>query len=156
MHLPPELIVFILSTLPILEHAAIPIGKLMGLSLEASILWSLLGTMSAMAILLKILGPVCDFLAKHSKIMNKLINLIFNHTRKKHTKRFSEIGSVLLISLIAIPLPGTGAWTGALLAFLFDIPYWRTMALIFAGTVIGVIIIGLGVSGAEQIPAFLN
>ncbi len=157
LHLPPELLVLLISALPITEvRIGIITGKLLGLPLEATVFWAIIGNMLPMFFLLKWLKPVSKLLIKHSKFFEKILKTIFEKTHKKHSHKFDEIGAIFLVAFIAIPFPGTGAWTGALLAFLFNIPYWRALVLIFLGIVGSAIIVSLGVSGLTEIRHLLG
>jgi len=44
---------------------------------------------------------------------------------------------------VAVPLPLTGAWTGSVCAFLFDIPFPRSLLMIFGGVIIAGILVSL-------------
>jgi uncharacterized membrane protein len=154
---PRELIVVLLAASPILElRGAMPVGKILGLPIEAIFFWSILGTILPVSFILKFLDPVSKFLMKHSKWFNRFLTKIFEKTRAKHNKRFEEVGSVLLILFSAIPLPGFGAWTGALIAYLFDIPYWKAVGLIFLGVIAMALIVGLTIESVTQMPAILR
>ena len=69
-----------------------------------------------------------------------------NRAQKKHTKQFNRFGAFALVFFVGLPLPLTGAWTGALAAYLFGISKKYTIALIF----IGVMAAGLIVLGASM------
>src|SRR3989338_10825768 len=99
----------------------IPIGKTLGLPMSSSIIWALIGNFLVVMILLKILEPITNFAKKHSEFLKKLIEKVFDHTRHKHSKLFIEIGAIALVGFVAIPLPGSGGWTGALIAFIFGV-----------------------------------
>ncbi|MDD3170245.1 MAG: small multi-drug export protein, partial [Candidatus Pacebacteria bacterium] len=64
-------------------------------------------------------------------------------TRQKHSERFNKSKELALVLFVAIPFPVTGAWTGSLCAFLFDIPFARALPLIFLGVVIAGVIVAL-------------
>jgi uncharacterized membrane protein len=155
--LPPELIVILLSASPILElRGAIPVGKFLGMPLEAVFIWSIVGNMLPIFIIMKYLDPVTRFLIRKSKWFEKFFTRIFETTRKKHSKRFEEVGAIFLVTFIAIPLPGTGAWTGALISHLFNIPYWKSILLIFLGVVGAAVIVSLTVESVNQVPGIIK
>ena len=63
-------------------------------------------------------------------------------------RRFQKYGDLILILLVAIPLPMTGAWSGSLAAWVFDIPARRAIPLIGLGVVIaGIVVTALTLSG---------
>ena len=158
MHaLPRELLVFLASMLPVGElRAAIPLGLFLGMSSEAAFFWAELGNILIIMLILKMLGPISGFLMQHSKWFNKIFTKLFHHTRNKHTHRFEKMGAPLILVLAAIPLPGTGGWTGALLAFLFDLPFWKSVLLILIGNLIAGILILLGIGGGLEFIHLLN
>lgn len=117
---------------------------------ESVFFWAELGNILIILLLLKAFGPVSGWLMKHSVWCKRFFEKLFNHTRKKHSEKFEKMGAVFIVMLVAIPLPGTGAWTGALLAFLFDLPYWKSIGLILIGNIIAGILITLGFGGAME------
>ena len=156
-HLKPELIVALLAMLPVFElRAAIPVGLLLKMSIESTFFWAELGNIIPVLLLLKILRPISEFLIKYSKFFERFFDKLFNNTRKKNKEKFQKYGAVFLIIVTAIPLPGTGAWTGALIAFLFDIPYWRAVSVIFVGNIIAGILIFLGFGTALEAFNFIH
>jgi uncharacterized membrane protein len=153
-----ELIVLLVSALPIGElRIGIPLGAYLGLPLEVSAFWAVIGSILPMFFILAFLDPVSKFLMKHSKFINKLLTGIFERTRKKHTKTMETVGSVFLVILVALPVPLIGgAWTGALVCYLFNVPYWKSILIIFLGLLGAAAIMSLGVIGANEIPGFVR
>ena len=77
---------------------------------------------------------------RNYKSWSKLMDWLFERTRKRadsKIKRFEYIG---LILFVAIPLPFTGAWTGALIAYLFDLDFKKSLITIFIGVLIAAFI----------------
>jgi len=157
-HLPPELITALVSMLPVGElRVGIPLGVFLGLPVIAAATWSVVGNMIPMFFIMAFLDPVSKFLMKHSKLFNKILTGIFERTRKKHTKKLEAAGAVFIIVLVAIPIPIVGgAWTGALLCYLFAVPYWKSIFYIFLGTCAAAIIMSLGVISVNEIPNFVR
>lgn len=148
MNIPPELIVFFSSMLPITElRGAIPLGFAMGLPAEAVFFWALLGNILPCFFILWALGPISKFLMRHSKFFKDFFTKLFDKTRTKHEETVIKYGAIFLIIFVAIPLPGSGGWTGSLIAFLFGMPYWKAMGYIVTGLTMAAIIITLGVNG---------
>jgi uncharacterized membrane protein len=69
--------------------------------------------------------------------------LVFEKTRKKHSQRFEKSKALALMIFVAIPFPVTGAWTGSVCAFLFEIPFKKAFPAVFAGVIIAGIIVTL-------------
>lgn len=147
-YIPPELIVFFSAMLPLTElRGAIPLGFLLNLPTESTFIWALIGNIIPCFILLWILKPVSEILMKYSSFFNKFFTKLFDKTRKKHENAIKKYGPYFLVLFVAIPLPGSGGWTGSLIAFLFGIRYWKAIGLISAGLTIAGIIITLSLSG---------
>lgn len=73
-----------------------------------------------------------------------IIHWFYSKVQKEHSEKFYKWGSVALVAIVGIPIPGTGSWTGSILAFLFNIPFWKALGLIFIGILIaGAIVTGL-------------
>ena len=149
MNLPPQLITAILAAVPITElRASIPIALgVYKMSVGQAAAWSLAGSGIAAYLLLAVLGPVTGWLMKISPFLNKVIEAIFSRTRSKAMSHYVKYGKWALILFVAVPLPGSGFWTGALIAFLFGLNKFYAWLLILTGLVLSavlVILISLG------------
>ena len=136
--LPPEIATMIMAMIPVTElRASLPVAlTVFKMPLWQAYYWSVLGNMLPVIFILWFLDPVAIFLRKHLKIMDKFFEWLFVRTRKKHGKNFERWGTLALIGLVAIPLPITGSWTGALVAFLFGVRYLPALVLILIGVMI--------------------
>lgn len=143
---PPELAIFIISMLPISElRGAIPVAiGVYGLDPIQTYFLAVIGNIIPVIFILKYLEPVSKYLMSKCEFFNKFFTYLFKHTRKKHNGKFEKWGALALITFVAIPLPITGGWSGALAAFVFGIPFKKALPLIFLGVMIaGVIVTGL-------------
>lgn len=133
----PNLGVFILSMTPVIElRGAIPVGLLAyKLPLIDTIILSVAGNMLPVFILLRYLEPIRDFLTSRIKWIDRLYKHIIEKTHTRHSAKFMAVGAIFLVTFIAIPIPGTGAWTGCLIAYLFEVPYWKALGLILLGVI---------------------
>jgi len=140
---PTWMATFLIAMLPLGElRASIPIAmSVYDLSPWGSFFWSVLGNMTPVVVILWLLNPVSGFLRKHFKIFDKFFNWLFSWTRKRHTSKFEKWGALALITLVAIPLPVTGGWTGALAAYVFGIPFKKAVPLILVGVIIAGVIV---------------
>ncbi len=137
--------------------AMTPINELRGTIPLAIGLWHLsplkafflagLGNMIPVFFLLWFWKHLAGYLMKKSKTIKQLFNWFFKRTRQRFYKKHSAYGDIALILLVAIPLPFTGAWTGTVAAFLFDIPYKKSLGLIFIGVAIAGLIVTLATLG---------
>lgn len=70
----------------------------------------------------------------------KIMDRLFARTRRKADGRIRKYQYLGLFTFVAIPLPFTGAWTGALIAYLFNLRFSRSLLVIFLGLVLAALI----------------
>ena len=75
------------------------------------------------------------FLRKFVFLAN-LMDKIFDRTRRKANKKIESYETLGLLLFVAIPLPFTGAWTGSLIAYLFDLNFYKSLIVILLGIII--------------------
>lgn len=148
-NLPPEVLTASVSALPISElRGAIPLALLTyKLSPVSTFFFAVLGNILAALFLLLGLEYVSGFLSRRFRFFDRFFIWLFARTRKAHEQRVQRFGSLALLTLVAIPLPMTGAWTGALVAFVFGIPLKKAFLLISAGVAIAGLIVSLATLG---------
>jgi len=139
MHLPSELIVFLISMTPVSElRGAIPLAlTLYHLPWWKAFLISVIGNILIILPVIIFLEKSSELLMRKSKVLNSFFNWLFERTRKKISKSYDKYRNLALLIFVAIPLPMTGAWTGSVAAYLLGLS--KKEALIY---------IGLGVVGA--------
>ncbi len=155
----PVLKVFLLSMAPISElRGAIPLGVWgYGLSPLEAFAVAIVGNLLAVVPLLLLIEPAHRF-AERIPLFKRIFDWILERTRRKGkvVEKYEALGLMLFV---AIPLPGTGAWTGAFAAFLFDIPFKYSLIAISLGVLIaGVIVtvfVAAGLAGAVAAGAIL-
>ncbi len=129
----PELVVFIVAMLPIVElRGAVPIGNnLFCLPLWKTLVLAITGNILPILLVLLLLERIVVLLS-HIRLFGRFFNWLFQRTRKRSgvIARFEFWG---LVVFVGIPLPMTGAWTGSVAAVLLGIPYWRALLGIFIG-----------------------
>jgi uncharacterized membrane protein len=147
---PKEWTVFIISMLPIVElRGAIPYA-MSSVGGPAMVWWQAyliccLGNLVPLVPILVALGPVSNWLRRHSRLMERFFTWIFARTKRKGGA-IERHGAWGLIIFVAIPLPVTGGWTGSAAAFLFGIPFRKALPCVMAGVAIaGVVVTGLTV-----------
>lgn len=133
---------FLLGMSPILEiRGALPIALFnYHLSVFNAFLFAFLGNIFIALIILLFLEKITNFLIKYN-FFKRIIDWFFLRTRKNHEASFEKWRDFALFLFVAIPLPLTGAWTGAVCAFLFGIPLKRSFPLISAGVLAAGIIV---------------
>ena len=111
---------------------------------------SIIGNAIPVIFVLWLIEPVSGFLMKRIKFCRRFFTWLFERTRANHNHKFEKWGSLALITFVAIPLPMTGGWTGALAAFVFGIPFKKALPLIFLGIMIAGVIVTLMSLGAVE------
>ena len=145
------LLTFLISMVPVIElRGAIPYALAQGLDPYAAFFLSVLGNMIPVPFILLFIRKIFDWMKKYEKL-GKLVTKLENRAAKKSGKvyKYELVGLCLLV---AIPLPGTGAWTGALVAALMEMRMKRALPTIFIGVVIaGIIVTLICVLGIEAL-----
>lgn len=135
--------VFLVSMIPVLElRAAIPLGVASGLPLWSVIIVAVIGNMLPVPFILLFLKKIFVLLRKYSKLGARVVTWLEERAAKKGEKLYRSV-VVGLFLLVAIPLPGTGAWTGALVARVFDIRARVAVPAIAAGVAAAAVITSL-------------
>ncbi len=120
---------------PVLElRGAIPLGVAAGMPPLAALLVAIAGNMVPVPFIILFIRRVFHWLRDKGKI-GALVEKLERRAEQKSdvVKKYAGIG---LLLLVAIPLPGTGAWTGALVAALMNMRLKRALPDIFLGVVI--------------------
>ena len=131
--IPLDIRVIILASFPVTElRFSIPAAVAMGVPPAKAYILSLIGNIIPAWLLLLVLGPAFSFLAQFPPAA-KLIHAVLSKTRNKGDK-VEKYGTLGLMLFVAVPAPGTGVWTGSLLAYLFGIPFSRALPAMAAGT----------------------
>lgn len=136
--------VFISAMVPITElRGALPLAILhYKIDFFTAYAVTVFGNLVPVILIAYLLNPVQKFLSSHSRLFRWFFNKLFEKTRSRHSKRFETMENIGLVTFVAIPLPMTGGWTGALAAFVFGIPPKKSIPLIFLGLLIAGLIVG--------------
>ncbi len=139
--LSPKAIIFFLGALPVTElRASIPVGILiLKQSVKATFFFSVLGNILPIAPIYFLLNPVSKKLSK-AKYMQKFFAWLFKRA-KNHAKIVEKYEAIGLMLFVAVPLPGTGAWTGAIIASLLRMRFIPSFIAISLGVIIAAIIV---------------
>jgi uncharacterized membrane protein len=138
------LVTFLVSMVPVLElRGAIPLGVSLGLDHLTAMVLSILGNMVPVPFIILFIRKIFAWLAAKSPRIQGWIARLEQKAEGKWDKVHAYQFWGLMV-LVAIPLPGTGAWTGALIAALMDMRLRSAIPSIFLGVVIaGVLVTGL-------------
>ena len=134
-----EIIVFIISMMPILElRGGLIAAALFKIPIVKAIMICVIGNLIPIPFILAFITPIFNWLKKTKWIKPKLEKLEAKSMGKSETiQKYEFIGLMLFVG---IPLPGTGAWTGALIASLLNIKIKKAFPAIIAGVCIATVI----------------
>lgn len=142
--IPDELLVFIISLLPILElRGGLIAAALLDINFLVAFPICVIGNMLPIPFVLLFIRKIFDVLKK-TKLFSKMVNKLDERAKEKaNSKSMQKYKAWGLFIFVGIPLPGTGAWTGALIADVLDIRMKRSLPLITLGVICAGIIISL-------------
>jgi len=151
--LPGELVVLIISTLPIFElRGGIPLGAFLELAWWKTYLMAVIGNLIPVVPLLLFLNPVSNWFRRHIGLADRFFEWLFARTQRRTEAKMRKYGIFLgLMLFVAIPLPVTGAWTGCAAAFLFGVKFRYSFPAVIAGVLIASIIVSIATYGAATV-----
>ena len=134
------ILTILIAMVPVIElRGAIPFGVANGLEPWFATILAVIGNLIPIPFILLLLTKIFDWL-RDKKYTKKMIAWL-EKKAEKNRKKVNKYGWLGLIILVAIPLPGTGAWTGALVASCFKMKFKPSMLAIIAGVIIAAIIV---------------
>ena len=145
------LFTFLMAMLPVVElRGAIPYGVLAGLSVPAAFALSLIGNLAPIPFVIIFIRRIFEWLRSVNDFFDRVVKWFEAKAdrNKDMVLRYEFWG---LVILVAIPLPGTGAWTGALVAAMMDMRLKRAMPAITLGVFIAGFIVTILTYGAEAL-----
>ncbi len=139
----PQIITVLISMIPLLElrGSIIVAGGILKLPFFQTFIAAIIGNMLPIPFILLFIRKIFDWMKKVPKI-NKFPDWIENKAMKK-SDQIEKYGYLGLLLFVAIPLPGTGAWTGALLAVLLNMKPVKSLFFIFLGVFVAGLIMSL-------------
>ena len=142
------LVTFLVSMLPIVElRLAIPMGVSMGLPVWQAAVISVVGNLIPVPFIIAFIRVIINWMKGRSKLLTKFALWLEAKANGPKAVRIRQGEFLGLLLFVAIPLPGTGAWTGALLAALLDIRMKRALPPIIIGVLIAAVIVSLATGG---------
>lgn len=135
--------VFFISMVPFIEiRGSIPIGFGLGIPFYLCFLVSVLGNMLPVPFILLFIKKILAFMKKVPKLAP--IAEWVEERANKRTDKVTKYAVFGLALFVGIPLPGTGAWTGSLIAALLDMKFGYAIISVFAGVLMaGFILSGI-------------
>lgn len=145
------LITLFWAMVPVVElRGAIPIGTGMGLPLEVAVIVSVVGNMIPVPFIMLFIRQIFKWMRKVNKTFARIVDKMEDKANK-HRDKVTRYGFWGLFILVAIPLPGTGAWTGALVAAVMELRFKTALPAIFAGVIGAAVIVTIVTYGAFSI-----
>ena len=131
-----ELMVFLMAATPLIElRGSLPYGIIvLEMGYVHAYIISVIGSIIPCPLILWLLPPLLEFL-KTKKVLRDFAHWITNRNIRKSIK-IKKYGLLGLFFLVAIPLPGTGVWTGSAVAVLLKLPFKSTLIVCLLGTML--------------------
>ena len=134
-NIPEELIIFLISMFPILElRGGMIAAKLLGVELAKAFVICFAGNILPIPFILLFIRKIFAFLKKFS-LTRKLVEKLESSSMRK-SEKVRKGSKWALLTFVAVPLPGTGGWTGALVAALLDMRIKISFPIIALGVLI--------------------
>jgi len=141
LNMPDWLVIALISLMPFIEmRGAVPIAVLFyHWDLGVALLFSGIVSLIPGLVIVFYLDRLEPHLRK-VKLFDRALNKAFEWTRKKHAepdaqKKRDRRALILLAILVALPGPGTGAWTGGLVSYVFEVPKKKAVVALLLGVV---------------------
>ena len=141
------LLTMLISMLPVVElRGGLPAGIAMGLPIPVAFLASLIGNMIPVPFIILFVRPLFKWIRVHIPKLEGFISRLEARARAKSADvvRYQTWG---LLLFVAIPLPGTGAWTGTLAGSILDMKFKDVVKACMGGVLLAGIIMGLASAG---------
>jgi uncharacterized membrane protein len=142
---------FFISMVPVIElRGAIPFATAQGLELHLAVITAIIGNLVPVPFIILFIRKIFNFIRRHVPKLNNFVSKMEKRAAKKSDVVMKYAFWGLLI-LVAIPLPGTGAWTGALIAAMLDMRIKKAFPAIALGVVTSAIIVTIITYGVSAL-----
>ena len=145
------LLTVLVSMVPVVElRGGIPFGVGVGLPVWAAFLAAVIGNLIPVPFIIVYIRRIFQWMRRRIPRLNRMVDAL---ERKAHLKgrRVNKYKYLGLAVFVAIPLPGTGAWTGSLAAAFLDMPLRKAIPSIIAGVLIAGLAITILTSGVVNL-----
>ncbi len=145
------LMTLLIAMTPVLElRAAIPAGVIAGLDLRLVVAAAIIGNLIPIPFIIVFIRRIFKWMQTKSERLAQVVGRMEEKADRKKDKVLKyEFWGLMLF--VAIPLPGTGAWTGALIAAMLDMQLKRAFPAIAAGVAIAAIIVTVATYGVASL-----
>ena len=141
----------LVSMLPIVElRGGIPFGVSSGLPVWAAFIAAVIGNLIPVPFIIVYIRRIFQWMRRRLPRLNKLVDALERkaHLKGRKVTKYKYFGLMLLV---AIPLPGTGAWTGSLAAAFLDMPLRKALPAVVAGVLLAGIAISILTFGVASL-----
>ena len=150
-HIPlsPHLSVFFISMVPLIEErGGLILARMLGIPMWEAVFWCVIGNIIPIPFILLLIKKIIHWMSEHhlSRVAEWL-----TAKAEKNKPKVDRYGFFGLLLFVGIPLPGTGAWTGSLVAALFDMDLKKSSISILLGIFLAAVImtaVSYGLIGA--------
>ena len=142
---------FLIAMIPVRElRAAIPAGVIAGLNIQTVLAAAIMGNLLPIPFIIVFIRKIFKWMQSKSPwLANIVAKLEAKADKKKAQVLKYEFWGLMLF--VAIPLPGTGAWTGALIAAMLDMQLKRALPAIAVGVLTAAIIVTAATYGVAAL-----
>ncbi len=134
------ILTFLISMVPVVElRGGLPYGIVSGLPYGLAVTAAVLGNMLPVPFIILFIEKVFAWLREHFPKIDSFISSLEKRAADKQ-ETVDKYGALGLVLLVAIPLPGTGAWTGSLVAALMHMKLQKAVPCVFLGVIIAAVL----------------
>ena len=141
----------LVSMIPVVElRGGIPFGVAAGLPVWVAFIAAVIGNLIPVPFIIVYIRRVFQWMRRNMPRLNGLVDSLEHkaHLKGRKVTKYKYLG---LMVLVAIPLPGTGAWTGSLAAAFLDMPLRKALPAVIAGVIIAGIAISILTFGISSL-----
>ncbi len=141
------LMTFLISMVPVIElRGAIPAAAVAGLDIRVALITAIIGNLVPVPFIIIFIRKIFKWMQSKSIRLGNIVKRMEQkaNARKAQVLKYEFWG---LMILVAVPLPGTGAWTGALVAAMLDMQLKRAFPAIAVGVVVAGLIVTVATYG---------
>lgn len=150
LHMSKEAVVFVISMIPLIElRGGILVASIFKIAMWKALVFCIAGNIVPVPFILKFITPIFTWMKK-TKLFSPMVHKLEKKSMGK-SDRIQKYEFWGLMLFVGIPLPGTGAWTGALIAALLDMKFSKAFIAIICGICMASIImciVSYGLLGA--------
>lgn len=141
----------LVSMIPVVElRGGIPFGVAAGLPVWAAFVAAVIGNLIPVPFIIVYIRRIFQWLRERIPRLNRMVDALERkaHLKGKRVTKYKYLG---LLLFVAVPLPGTGAWTGSLAAAFLDMPLRKAIPSVVAGVLAAGLAISLLTSGVVSL-----